>query len=174
MFLLVDFSIHLLYNVAVMSEFLQIANNIVRQNCRALSVPVPSVQVVEQSELATATTLCAVSADGRRLVISRILAERPVELPALWLSLSHECRHIWQTVYADVFADYRQSSQLSVVAYNSQPAEVDAWAWAVLVVSNRFGVRPTLEKTFGSELWAAIEARAEQIADSGLFKLSQV
>ncbi len=148
-----------------MSDFLQIAKDVVRQNCRALSVPVPSVKVVEPSAFPSPTMESAVSKDGKRLIISRAFAERPIELPRVWLVLSHECRHIWQAFRADLFADYRQSSELSVVAYNAQPAEIDAWAWAVLVVSNRFGVRPTLEKTFGSELWALIETRAEQIAD---------
>lgn len=168
-FLLVDFSIRLLYNVAVMSKFLQIAKDIVRQNCRALLVPIPSIRVVEPSAFPSPTMESAASRDGKRLAVNRVFAERPIELPRVWLVLSHECRHIWQAVYADVFNGYRQSSELSVHDYNAQPAEVDAWAWAVLVVSNRFGVRPTLENTFGVELWSAIEARAAQIADSGLF-----
>lgn len=152
-----------------MSDFLKIAKDIIWQNCAALAVPPPSVQIVDPSEFVSPTVESAVSKDGGRLIINRAFAERSIELPRLWLVLSHECRHVWQALRADLFDNYRQSSELSVHDYNAQPAEVDAWAWAVLVVSNRFGVRPTLENNFGAELWAQIEARAEQIADRGLF-----
>ncbi len=151
-----------------MTDFMKTVNAAVQWNCRVLSVPVPLVRVAEPSEFATPTTKCAVSSDGSELLINRSFAQGGNE-PFIWLALSHECRHIWQAFHADLFNGYRDSAQLSVQEYNRQEAEIDAWAWAVVVLSKRFGVRPTLEKNFGAEAWAFIEDRARRIAEEGLF-----
>lgn len=152
-----------------MSDFLRLSNKIIKWNCSTLSVPVPAVKIAEPSEFATPTVKSAVSSDGRELLINRSFAETSADEPFMWLALSHECRHIWQVFNAEMFKDYRQSSALTVQEYNAQPEEVDAWAWSVIVVSEKFGVRPTLEKNFGAAVWAKIQRRARQIAAEGLF-----
>lgn len=103
------------------------------------------------------------------MLINSDFAESSADMPFVWLMLSHECRHVWQIFNAAKFDDYQTSAKLSLAEYNAQPAEVDAWAWTVIILSERFGVRPTLEKNFGAEVWAQIQARARQIAAEGLF-----
>ncbi len=153
-----------------MTDFMEIVNAAILWNCRTLSVPVPSVRIVEPSELATPTTHCAVSSDGGELLINRNFAQGgDTNETFIWLALSHECRHIWQAFHANLFNGYRDSSALSVQEYNRQAAEIDAWAWGVIVLTKRFHVRPTLEKNFGAEAWAFIEDRARQISEEGLF-----
>ena len=151
-----------------MTDFLKIALKTITFSCSALSVPEPSVQIAEPSTFASPTTKCDVSSDGTELRINRIFADSTVVPPLIWLAMSHECRHIWQAFNTVLFNNYKQSSELSVRAYNEQAAEIDAWAWAVLVVSRRFGIRPTLEKNFGADIWQLIETRAGQIADEKL------
>ena len=103
------------------------------------------------------------------MLINRNFAESSLDVPLAWLTLSHECRHIWQLFNADMFADYQTSASLTLSEYNAQPAEIDAWAWAVIVVDEQFGIRPMLEKNFGANVWAQIQARAQQIAAEKLF-----
>lgn len=152
-----------------MTEFLKTVDTVLRSNCSFLSVPLPSVRIAEPSEFATVTTKCAVSSTGDELLINKQFAESNADTIFLWLTLSHECRHIWQVFNANMFNDYKPSSNLSNRDYNAQMEEVDAWAWAVVVVGNRFGVRPTLEKNFGADVWTQIQERARQIAAEGLF-----
>lgn len=151
-----------------MTDFLKIALKAITFSCSALSVPEPSVQIVDASLFSTPTTKCAVTDDGAELHINRNFANDPISSPLIWLAMSHECRHIWQIFNTDLFNSYKQSSELSLRAYNEQAAEIDAWAWAVLVVSRRFGIRPTLEQTFDVEFWRLIETRLKQIADEEL------
>lgn len=151
------------------TDFMKTATAAVRWNCRTLSVPVPSVRLAEPAEFATPTTKCAVSSDGKELLINRSFAEANADETFIWLALSHECRHIWQALNAELFRGYLDSAALSVQEYNTQPAEIDAWAWGVVVLANRFHTRPTLEKNFGADVWQLIKARARQITDEGLF-----
>lgn len=144
-------------------------SKIISWNCTALSVPLPTIRIVEPSELATNTVTCAVSNDGRELLINKQFAESK-DIFFAWLALSHECRHIWQAKnMPELFNDYKTSAYTNLQEYNAQPAEVDAWAWAVAVLGEKFGVRPTLEKNFGAELWAQIQSRARQISDKMLY-----
>lgn len=149
-------------------QFLDLAKEIIRFNCDFLRVPVPSVRIAEPSEFATRTTRAAVSIDGRKMLINSAFSDCS-DVPFVWLMLSHECRHVWQIRNAEKFDNYQTSAKLSLADYNSQPEEVDAWAWSVIVVSEKFGVRPTLEKNFGAAVWTQIQQRARQIADEGLF-----
>lgn len=89
---------------------------------------------------------------------------------SVFQAISHECRHIWQAKKGvDMFTSYKTSADVQLQDYNKQVAEVDAWAWAVIVLTDKFQVRPTLEKNFGAELWSQIQDRARQIAAEGLY-----
>lgn len=152
-----------------MRDFLQLADKIIKCNCSVLVVPIPTVRIAEPSEFATPTVKSVVSTDGRGLLINRQFAESEADELFVWLALSHECRHIWQAHNSQKFDSYQTSATLPLVEYNAQPEEIDAWAWAVIVTGQLFGIRPTLEKNFGAEVWAQIEQRIQQIATEGLF-----
>ena len=154
-----------------MNDFLRFAEKIISWNCSTLSVPFPKViRIANASEFISASLKCAVSSDGNELLINKDFAESNVDTLFIWLTLSHECRHIWQIQNReDLFKQYEQSSSLSVQEYNAQAAEIDAWAWAIIVVGNLFGVRPTFEENFGAELWAQIQERAREIVAEDFF-----
>nr|DAO56506.1 MAG TPA: putative protease-like protein [Caudoviricetes sp.] len=153
----------------MMNDFIKEAHKIIHANCQALSVPVPNVRIAEPSDFAAPTIQSAVSKDGKELLINRTFAESKTSELFLWMALSHECRHVWQATNGrEMFEHYKQSNGLSVFEYNAQPAEVDAWGWAVAVMSKIFGVRPTLEENFGTDLWNRIDKRAREICSEDL------
>lgn len=83
-----------------------------------------------------------------------------------WFATSHEMRHLWQMRSGNVSVSrHVQSSCISLDAYNRQPHEIDANAWAVLIMESTFGVTPLLANNVGSEIYEAIRRRAEEIAE---------
>lgn len=148
-----------------MSKFFKTAKAAVRWNCRILNVPEPIIRAVDPAELQTKTTRCALSLDGSRIAISQDFINSNPGTAEVWLALSHECRHIWQIHHTEYMSSYKPSSALSVSEYNQQAAEIDAWAWAVVVLSDRFGVRPTLEENLGVDVWLRIVERANEISE---------
>lgn len=80
------------------------------------------------------------------------------------LVVAHEMRHLWQSVnQPDMFAAYQSSAELDKEAYNLQPAEIDANAFALVVMEEAFGVTP-LFNGLSDHVKSAIHSRAEEIA----------
>lgn len=140
-------------------------------NARQLKIVTPKIKVVSKSSevFATPTTQAAISSDGKNLYINKMAIdgwEKDEQPFNVWLVISHECRHAWQEHdknFRKHFDNYKNSASLSVQDYNLQPAEIDAWAWAILLVGKNFGVRPTLEQQLGLEVWSAILKRIDEI-----------
>lgn len=146
-------------------------DEIIQYNCSLLNINCPKVSIANDAEFTRTQIKCAITPDGHNLLIKQQFNDTADERD-WWLMLSHECRHIWQaTRKADLLRDYQQSADLSLQDYNAQPAEIDAWAWAVMVVSDKLGVRPTLERIVGAELWQDILSRDRKLLMSRLFKL---
>lgn len=80
-------------------------------------------------------------------------------------ALAHEFRHIWQYEEDEDKYIKNQKSKLELVskAYNLQIAEVDANAFAHLIMTNFIGVKPSFE-TLDEEVKNAIYKRERQIA----------
>ncbi len=152
-----------------MKTFLQLIKDIVSYNCDVMRIPVPSIRLAAPSKFVKPTIKSAVSSDGKELLINRTFAENKADIPFVWLAISHECRHIWQLLKTDILVNYQTSAEITLLVYNSQLAEVDAWAWACNIVAQKFGIRPTLEKNFGADLWAQIEKRAYDIAENHIY-----
>ena len=73
---------------------------------------------------------------------------RSAELvPELFLALAHELRHLWQIKNnkAFYFSNYKDNSILDIEAYNLQPAEVDANAYAAAVMVDFFSIKPLFQ-----------------------------
>lgn len=63
----------------------------------------------------------------------------------LYFSISHEMRHVWQHKYFadEYFTEYKTPGECSdKTEYNLQPAEIDANAYAFLVMYCTFGMVP--------------------------------
>lgn len=61
----------------------------------------------------------------------------------LCFALAHELRHVWQRRNTDFLDGYKPSNECeSKTDYNLQLAEVDANAYAALVIVSAFGAKP--------------------------------
>jgi hypothetical protein len=147
------------------NNFLTCAKKIINYNCDLLDVDTPKLNIVSPNFFATPTMQAAMRKDGKEIIINSDFRDKWIErndLIALFLCLSHECRHIWQTE-CTAFKSYKPRAELSLKDYNNQFEEIDAWAWASLIIEINFNVRPTLEKTLGEELYNKIRERKIQI-----------
>ena len=82
-------------------------------------------------------------------------------------AIAHELRHAWQAVYyfSEYFADYLPRECFSNVDdYNKQPAEIDANAFAEIVMVDIFHRRPK-HNGLNCENKKLIAKRIEEIID---------
>lgn len=85
--------------------------------------------------------------------------------PDLMFAIAHELRHIWQqkTDKAYFFDDYKSMAEMeNIEAYNMQIAEIDANAYAGIVMVDFFHLKPQY-KGLGHRVVKEIEKRIEQI-----------
>ena len=144
---------------------------IISYNCEKLKIkPIKMKVCSAMSEVfSTPTTQSSYRPSTRELYINKnYLAKwQEEETPYnMWLTISHECRHAWQAEskdYKKFFDNYERSENLSVAEYNAQIAEIDAWAWAIYVVQDMFGVAPTLEQIVGKDTAEQIQKRINEI-----------
>ena len=114
----------------------KIKNFIIEMSC-VLSVAPPSVKN-DSSVFRTETQIAAYADDVLWL------PDRPAFTPELCFAIAHEMRHIWQikTYGETYFEDYKEAGSVSPVEYNMQPAEIDANAFAGLMMMEFFGIEP--------------------------------
>jgi len=81
-------------------------------------------------------------------------------------AIAHEWRHVWQSkIHPEDLNDYRERAECQDLEdYNNQPAEIDANAWAWIVVSKMLGGkgRPTFP-SLSRETVAKIEERKKEL-----------
>ena len=115
-------------------------DNFIRDLCILLQIPMPIVSF-DTSNFTTPTMMAQFNPEG-----DKIYLRKPTKLnPDFFFAIAHELRHIWQMKNDRefYFLDYLPVELLpSVEEYNLQPAEVDANAFAGLVMINFFHVRP--------------------------------
>jgi len=129
-----------------------------------LGIPVP--QVVHRDRLLTGTMLAMISSDGTELVLKRNAPKGP----DLYFSIAHELRHGWQIAHPELglMAGYKDRSECSgIEEYNLQAAELDANAYAAIVMERDFGLK-ALFQGLPETVRKAIRRRASEIkASSG-------
>lgn len=141
--------------------------SIIRQNCTALSIPCPRLAILPPEGFTTPTTRAALSSDGLSIAVNAAYLPT-MTIQEAWFAMSHECRHLWQQKNApDLLTGYTPSAGTALDAYNAQPAEIDANAWAVLACSDALGIRPTFDSVYPPDICRLIDDRADQIL-SGL------
>lgn len=130
----------------------------VRTVCAVLGIDPPRIEQGEK--LGTGTSLAETESDGSAI---RIASADPS--PDLYFALAHELRHVWQirTNEQKWLAGYRPSSALDLIAYNMQPAEIDANAFAAIVMHDVFRLRPVFQ-SLPEDIIKKIYARADEIA----------
>lgn len=93
--------------------------------------------------LMTSTTMAALAPDGSEICIR----DGAGLDPDLYFAVAHELRHAWQ-LQEDPdrwMAGYHNAAELSVEAYNMQPAELDANGFAAIVMIELFHIRPLFQ-----------------------------
>lgn len=124
-------------------------------NALALGIEAPPVIWAPAESFATPTTIAATRSDGRSIALNFSVLRDP---PTVWLTVSHEMRHVWQ-IKNGLFdpSAYRVSSDVSAKDYNAQELELDAQAWSFAVMRIVHRIEPvTFRAQLGDELYDRI------------------
>lgn len=108
--------------------------------CDILNIPVPFVSF-DTSNFPTSTMLAQCSSDGSTIYLKKYDKPNPDQ----FFSIAHELRHIWQIQNDEqlYFSTYKPIDLCtSVEEYNLQIAELDANAFAGLVMMDFFNLKP--------------------------------
>ena len=108
--------------------------------CELLDIPVPSISY-DTSHFSTETTMAQCELTSNTIYLNKIDKPNPDYL----FAISHELRHIFQYQNNEQFylSNYKTSDNCSSVEeYNLQIAEVDANAFASIVMVEYFHMQP--------------------------------
>lgn len=111
--------------------------------CDILNISVPSVSF-DTSNFPTDTMMAQVNPSGDTIYLKKYDKPNPDQ----FFSIAHELRHIWQIQNDEelYFSTYKPIDLLpSVEEYNLQIAELDANAFAGLVMMDFFNLKPLFE-----------------------------
>lgn len=127
--------------------------------CDILNIPIPIVSY-DTSNFPTNTMMAQCSPDGSTIYLKRYDKPNPDQL----FSIAHELRHIWQIKKLSrfVFSDYQTVDMIGTEKYNLQPAEVDANAFASIVMVDFFHLQPQY-KNLPDSVVSAIKKRIAEI-----------
>lgn len=108
----------------------------------------------------TMRAMVEIDKNDKRVVLH---IQPPYDLDFIY-AIAHELRHIWQmeNQKKKYFQNYKTRNELSVDDYNLQPAEIDAHAYALCVLSE-LGVMP-LFKGYSDRVKEKIYSRAKVLA----------
>ena len=95
-----------------------------------------------------------------------ILKYRSGKIPLdTMFSIAHELRHIWQMKNCpEIFHSYVNSTDADIEQYNLQSAEIDANAYAMVIMKSGFGVTPQF-KGLSEKVKKKILLRANEIEE---------
>lgn len=131
--------------------------------CEDLNIKKPEVKLADPNKLDTPTTVGYVYYEpetGDACVYLKSMEFTP----DLCFFLAHELRHIWQgTYHKDKYlANHKHSSEIGVEAYNLQPEELDANAYALIFAEDYMGISPLFEG-YSDAVYDKIIERANEI-----------
>lgn len=109
--------------------------------CGELELEKP--QIVYRSDSFSTKTMCAMYSTSENILY---LKNKEVSLDTFFF-IAHELRHAWQwKVKKEMyFKDYDSVDNLGIEKYNLQIAEIDANAYAAVLIEDLFGYRPLWE-----------------------------
>ncbi|MFQ9429854.1 MAG: hypothetical protein ACLR1S_01300 [Ruminococcus bicirculans (ex Wegman et al. 2014)] len=65
----------------------------------------------------------------------------------IMFAIAHELRHKWQAENCpEIFQDYVNSTEIGTEQYNLQSAEIDANAYAMVIMESGFGITPQFKE----------------------------
>ena len=134
----------------------QICIKFAREVCNILDISVPAIKFVPSDRMRTSTQIAALTPDA-------VLVRNDVTVsPELFFAISHELRHSYQIANGADLKEYQTSDKISNGQYNFQPVEVDAHAFAALIMYDFFGVVPRFQN-LPESVRDAISSRMEHI-----------
>lgn len=127
--------------------------------CDILNITVPSISF-DTSNFQTNTMMAQVSSSGDTIYIKKYDKPNPDQL----FSIAHELRHIWQIKdHHDIyFSNYQTVDMVGTEKYNLQPAEVDANAFASIIMVEFFRLQPQYKGLSDSVVFA-IKNRIDEL-----------
>lgn len=133
----------------------------IRIICEDLNIPIPRISN-DTSVFCTDTQLAACSSDGNTIY----LPKTDTLTPELMLAIAHELRHVYQIKYFPdkYFKTYSPNHSISTEEYNLQEAEIDANAYASVIISCLIGIKP-LFQNMSKNVRDAISKRAKEISN---------
>lgn len=110
--------------------------------CDLLKIAAPQIEF-NTSHFSSPTMMAQCAPDGTVLYIRKL----SVSTPDYLFAIAHELRHVWQLKKNPKLLEGYLPVNLSasIEAYNLQPAEVDANAFAALVMIDFWGIEPLFE-----------------------------
>lgn len=134
----------------------QICIKFAREVCGILDISAPAIKFVSADQMQTSTQIAALTPDA-------VLIRNDMTVsPELFFAIAHELRHAYQIANGADLKGYQASDKISIEQYNLQPLEVDANAFAALVMSDFFGIVPRFHN-LPESVKVAITDRMEQI-----------
>ncbi len=133
----------------------------IKEICHILNIPVPEISY-DTSHFPTDTMMAQVSSSGKTMHLKKYDKPNTDQL----FSIAHELRHIWQIKYHKdyYFESYKTVDLMqSIEEYNLQVAEIDAHAFAYIVMVDCFGVKPLLQN-LSDTVKSKIMERVNEIA----------
>lgn len=131
----------------------------IKSICAVLKINLP--EVIEDSERFNQKTMFA-EADLKN---NRIFLSDKVGFTDFDFAIAHELRHLWQAQddFDKWFGNYVKSSETDIETYNLQPAEIDANAFATIVMVDVYHLKPRFDN-LPKEIVDLIYERAEKIS----------
>ena len=145
-----------------MKKIIETVEKYIKDLCTILKIEQPTISF-DASKFPTSTTMAMCSSDG----LTIYLRQSDKLTPDLFFATAHELRHIWQirTDYEFYLEDYKASDSLSIEEYNLQISEIDANAFAGIVLTDFFKLQP-LYKGMSASVISAIKAQENEIIES--------
>lgn len=127
--------------------------------CNILDIPVPSVSF-DTSHFPTGTMMAQVNSSGDIIYLKEYNKPNPDQL----FSIAHELRHIWQIEnHHDLyFSNYQTVDIIGTEKYNLQSAEIDANAFASIIMVDFFHLQPQY-KGLSNSVISAIKTRINEL-----------
>lgn len=131
----------------------------IEEICDILNISFPLISY-DASHFQSDTMMAQCSSNGNEIFIKRYITPHPDQL----FSIAHELRHIWQirTNHDLYFSNYQTIEIIGTEKYNLQIAEVDANAFASVIMIDFFHLQPQY-KGLSDSIISAIKKRIDEI-----------
>lgn len=137
----------------------------IEELCEILSIEIPDVSY-DVSNFSSDTMLAQCSPDGSAIYIKKVDNPSPDHL----FSIAHELRHVWQIRTDKKYTSEYKPVELcaSLEEYNLQIAELDANAFAGLIMIDFFHIKPLFEglpEAVKSEIFNRMELLSIELSE---------